>query len=165
MDQVSEIREHYKKCKYLWRCKYCEVEYSKESSVRKHNCRDEESAAESEHNSSDVDSEDCDADVDETETVMVQEINNENNTPIDKAHDIPKEKSPSPRRSSDRSNRSDHSDILHVKSPIKEDIKSKDKQPLVEHKNNQKIEATACTVTKSSKGHSSEDHVSYLLPV
>lgn len=55
MDQVSEIREHCGKCGYLWRCKYCAVEYDKESAVRKHKCRDSDTSTSSENENNDAD--------------------------------------------------------------------------------------------------------------
>ena len=40
MDDVQDIRDHFRRCGYLWRCKYCSIELEKESAVRKHKCRD-----------------------------------------------------------------------------------------------------------------------------
>lgn len=38
MDNQEEIISHYRKCKYLWKCKYCAIEYEDEPSVSKHHC-------------------------------------------------------------------------------------------------------------------------------
>ncbi|XP_066929476.1 uncharacterized protein [Clytia hemisphaerica] len=40
MDDPEDLRVHARKCQYLWKCKYCDVEYDKESRVKNHHCRD-----------------------------------------------------------------------------------------------------------------------------
>ena len=48
MEDPADVRIHTKKCDYLWQCKYCKIEYDKESAVRKHHCRDESSDSQGE---------------------------------------------------------------------------------------------------------------------
>lgn len=76
MDLVSDIREHCKKCGYLWRCKYCAVEYKKEKAVRAHHCRSDVSD-ENEEDDEQPDGDECDPGIividDEDKKSTVQE--------------------------------------------------------------------------------------------
>lgn len=39
MEDIAECVEHYRRCDYLWKCKYCDIEYKEEKDVEKHHCR------------------------------------------------------------------------------------------------------------------------------
>jgi len=38
LDTIDEIVRHFHLCKYLWKCKYCDIEYDNEPQVQKHHC-------------------------------------------------------------------------------------------------------------------------------
>ena len=39
MDERDDIIKHFRNCKYLWKCKYCGIEYDNEPEVEKHHCQ------------------------------------------------------------------------------------------------------------------------------
>ena len=76
MDNIEDIIHHFHTCNYLWKCKYCDVEYQTEKEVRKHHCRTSSS----------------DEDENETDSDENRNDNNDNRSSEDEKKEMKKER-------------------------------------------------------------------------